>query len=152
MKSIAIALALFLSASVGFSQCLMKSISANKEMHASSFVIIGTVTSAHAVPEAWDFLDGMDYTVHVDRVLHGHPDRAMYTIFSENIPNSFKMTPGMHYVLYVHPKYDRYEVSNCGNSHPTSEMEASTGKPFTPPDHGVVGTMLASSTHYLFGY
>lgn len=152
MKSLAIALVLCLSTAVGYSQCTVRSISASKEMHASAFVIIGTVSAAHAVPETWDFLDGVDYTVRVDRVLHGHPDRAVYTIFSENIPNAFRMTPGMHYVLYVHPKYDRYEVSNCGNSHPTGESEDSAGKAFTPPDHGVVASAFAASSHYLFGY
>ena len=31
------------------------------------------------------------------------------------------MSVGKHYVLYVQPQYDRYEVNNCGNSHQTDE-------------------------------
>lgn len=152
MKGLAITLVLFLSAAAGYSQCTAVSLPAGEELHASSFVIVGAVTGVEAVPETWDFLDGTSYTVRVDRVLHGHPHRAVYNIFSENVPNAFKMSPGMHYVLYVHPQYDRYEVTNCGNSHPTGEIEAATGKPFTPPDHGAVGTVLTASTRYLFGY
>jgi hypothetical protein len=94
-------------------------------MHAASAVIVGTVTAAKPVPEAWDFLDGVNYTVRVDSVLHGKTHREEYTVFSENGPGFFGMTVGRHYVLYLTPHYDRYEVNNCGNSHQTDELQPS---------------------------
>jgi hypothetical protein len=125
VKQFAIALVMILSAATGYSQCANR-VTAHAEMRASSAVIVGTVTAAIPVSETWDFLDGINYTVHVDSVLHGKANRAEYTVFSENVPNAFDMSIGSHYVLYLQPKYDRYHVDGCGNSHPTDEMRAST--------------------------
>ncbi len=125
MKQFAIALVLILSSAAGFSQCTANRVTARKEMHLSSVVIVGTVTAVVPVTESWDFFDGVDYTVHVDSVIHGKTHRSEYTIFSENIPNAYDMTVGRHYVLYVQPHYDRYQVDSCGNSHQTEELEAS---------------------------
>ena len=128
MKQFAIALVLILSTATGYSQCA-KRVTAHSEMRASSAVIVGTVMAAIPVAETWDFLDGINYTVHVDSVLHGKTHRSEYTVFSENIPSAFDMAVGKHYVLYLQPKYDRYHVNGCGNSHPTEEMEASSEGP-----------------------
>jgi hypothetical protein len=125
VKQFAIALVLVLSAATGFSQCANR-VTARAEIHASSAVIVGTVMAAIPVAESWDFLDGIDYTVRVDSVLHGKADRSEYTVFSENVPVTFDMEVGKHYVLYLQPQYDRYQVNACGNSHPTEELEAST--------------------------
>jgi hypothetical protein len=125
MKTFAIALALSLGATTGFAQCSAKRVSSHKEAHLSSAVVLGTVTAATPVPEAWDFLDGINYTVHVDSKLRGkaHADTDL-TVFSENTPNFFKMYVGQQYVLYLQPKYGRYQVDSCGNSHETNEVEA----------------------------
>jgi hypothetical protein len=133
MKTFAIASVLCLSAATGFAQCTVKHVSPRKEAHMSSAVVVATVTAATPVPESWDFLDGVNYTVHVDAKLHGkaHANRDM-TIFSENVPNDFKMEVGEKYVLYLQPKYDRYQVTGCGNSHATDEvMTAKQSKPAT---------------------
>ena len=125
MKQIAIVLVLILGAATGFSQCNAHRVTARNEMHSSSVVIVGTVTAVVPVAASWDFLNGVNYIVHVDSVIHGKTHGNEYTVFSEDIPNAFNMTVGGHYVLYVQPHYDRYEINSCGNSHQTEEQEAS---------------------------
>jgi hypothetical protein len=90
----------------------------------SSAVVVGTVTSATPVPEAWDFLDGVNYTVHIDSKLHGkaRPNSEL-TVFSENSPRSFGMFVGQQYVLYLEPQWGRYQIDNCGNSHAKDQIE-----------------------------
>jgi hypothetical protein len=65
----------------------------------------------------------VNYTVTVNSKLHGkaHPNAVM-TVFSENIPDNFEMHVGQQYELYLQPKYGRYEVDSCGNSHATDEV------------------------------
>jgi hypothetical protein len=118
VKKLAIALILCLSAANGFSQCRTNRVSARKEMHMASAVFVGTVTAAQPVPEAWDFLDGVNYTVRVDSKIHGkaRPNTEV-TVFSENSPRFFPMYVGQQYVLYLQPQYGRNQVDNCGNSH-----------------------------------
>jgi hypothetical protein len=125
VKKLAIAMVLCLSAASGFAQCSASRVSAHKEAHMSSAVVMATVTAATPVPESWDFLDGVNYTVHVDSKLHGkaHANTEL-TIFSENSPHFFAMYVGQQYVLYLQPMYGRYQVDNCGNSHATDEVEA----------------------------
>jgi hypothetical protein len=124
MKTFPIAMVLFFSAATGFAQCSANRVSAHKEAHMSSAVVVATVTAATPVPEAWDFLDGVNYTVHVDSKLHGKARaNSQLTVFSENIPQSFAMYVGQQYVLYLQPKYDRFEVNNCGNSHAADQVE-----------------------------
>lgn len=129
MKKLSIALVLLLCAASGYSQCVSQRVSARKEMHQSAVVIVGTVLQARPVAESWDFLDGVDYTVRVDSVIHGKALHEQYTVFSENSPRLFAMTVGDHYVLYLQPQYDRYQVDNCGNSHRTEGLEASIKQP-----------------------
>ena len=137
MKKLAIALLLCLSAANGFSQCKTNRVSARKEMHMASAVVLGTVTAAQPVPEAWDFLDGVNYTVRVDSKIHGkaHANTEV-TVFSENSPRFFAMYVGQQYVLYVQPQYGRNQVDNCGNSHPTTNDSASTKQPRTVASRG----------------
>jgi len=71
VKKLAIVSILCLSAASAFSQCKTERVSAREEMHKASAVVLGTVTAAQPVPEAWDFLDGVNYTVHVDAKIHG---------------------------------------------------------------------------------
>jgi len=124
VKRLTTALVLCLSAVSGFSQCSANRVSAHKEAHMSSAVVVATVTAATPVPEAWDFLDGVDYTVHIDEKLHGKVHhKTDLTIFSENSPRFFAMYVGQQYVLYLQPQWGRYQVDNCGNSHPTTELE-----------------------------
>jgi hypothetical protein len=91
----------------------------------ASAVVVGTVTGAQPVPEAWDFLDGVNYTVRVDAKIRGkvHPN-AEVTVFSENSPRFFAMYVGQQYVLYLQPQYGRNQVDNCGNSHQTTGSES----------------------------
>jgi hypothetical protein len=126
VKNVAIVLVLVLSAATGFSQCRGNRPTARHEMHAASAVIVGTVTAAEPVAEAWDFLDGISYTVRVDSVLHGKAHRDQFKVFSENSPEFFGMTVGKSYVLYLTPHYDRYEINNCGNSRQLEDLVAST--------------------------
>ncbi|HTZ56639.1 MAG TPA: hypothetical protein VMB49_01015 [Acidobacteriaceae bacterium] len=124
MKKFAIAMVLCLSAASGLAQCSTNRISARKEAHMSSAVVVATVTAATPVPEAWDFLDGVNYTVHIDTKIHGKARRnTELTVFSENSPRFFAMYVGQQYVLYLQPMYGRYQVDNCGNSHATDEIE-----------------------------
>jgi len=124
MKNFAIAMVLSLSAATGFAQCSVSRVSAHKEAQMSSAVVVATVTAATPVPEAWDFLDGINYTVHVDTKLRGkaHANTEM-TVFSENSPHFFPMYVGQQYVLYLQPQYGRYLVDICGNSHAADEIE-----------------------------
>ncbi|MGC2401179.1 MAG: hypothetical protein WA510_15405 [Acidobacteriaceae bacterium] len=125
MKNIATAMVLCLGAATGFAQCSSDRVSTHKEAHLSSAVIVATVTAATAVPEAWDFLDGVNYTVRVDSKLHGKARaKSELTVFSENSPRFFPMYVGQQYVLYLQPQYGRYQVDNCGNSHATEELES----------------------------
>jgi hypothetical protein len=98
-------------------------------MHMASAVVVGTVTEAQPVPEAWDFLDGVNYTVRVDSKIRGkvHPNTEV-KVFSENSPRFFPMYVGQQYVLYLQPQYGRNQVDNCGNSHQTSGSESAATK------------------------
>ena len=129
MKKLAIALFLCLNAATGFAQCKTDRVSAHKEMHMASAVVVGTVTAAQPVAESWDFLDGVNYTVRVDSKIRGkvHPNTEV-TVFSENSPRFFPMYVGQQYVLYLQPQYGRNEVDNCGNSHQTSGSESASTK------------------------
>jgi len=122
VKNFVIASILCLSAVSGFSQCRTNRVSAHKEMHMASSVFVGTVTAAQPVPEAWDFLDGVNYTVRIDSKIHGKArTNTEVTVFSENSPRFFPMYVGQQYVLYLQPEYGRYQVDNCGNSHAIDE-------------------------------
>jgi hypothetical protein len=129
VKKLAIALILCLSAANGFSQCRTDRVSAHKEMHMASAVVVGTVTAAQPVAETWDFLDGVNYTIRVDSKIHGkaRPNTEV-TVFSENSPRFFAMYVGQQYVLYLQPQFGRNEVDNCGNSHPTNGSESASTK------------------------
>jgi hypothetical protein len=129
VKNFAIALILCLSAANGFSQCKTERVSAHKEMHMASSVFVGTVTAAQPVPETWDFLDGVNYTVRVDSKIHGkaHANTEV-TVFSENSPRFFAMYVGQQYVLYLQPQYGRLQVDNCGNSHATTSDDSASSK------------------------
>src|ERR1700753_586943 len=109
MNYFSAATVLLLGSSVGaFAQCSNHPMSAHKEASMSSAVVVATVTAATPVPEAWDFLDGVNYTIHVDSKIHGHARaNTQLTVFSENIPNNFEMYVGHQYVLYLQPQYDR---------------------------------------------
>jgi hypothetical protein len=132
VKNFVIASILCLSAVSGFSQCRTNRVSAHKEMHMASSVFVGTVTAAQPVPEAWDFLDGVNYTVRIDAKIHGKARaNTEVTVFSENSPRFFPMYVGQQYVLYLQPEYGRNQVDNCGNSHAIDEdtSNASTKQP-----------------------
>jgi hypothetical protein len=125
VKNFAIAMVLGLTATTSFAQCNANRVSSHKEKQMSEAVVLATVTAATPVPEAWDFLDGVNYTVHIDEKLHGKAkSNTEVTVFSENSTHFFPMYVGQQYVLYLQPQYGRYQVDNCGNSHATDEIEA----------------------------
>ena len=129
MKNFAIALILCLSAANGFSQCKTERVSTHKEMHMASSVFVGTVTAAEPVPETWDFLDGVNYTVRVDSKIRGKAQpNTEVTVFSENSPRFFAMYVGQQYLLYLQPQYGRFQVDNCGNSHATTPDNSASTK------------------------
>lgn len=129
MKKLAIATILCLSAVSGFSQCKTERVSAHKEMQQAAAVVVGTVTAAQPVPEAWDFLDGVNYTVRVDSKIRGKVRvNSEVTVFSENSPRFFPMYVGQQYVLYLQPQWGRNQVDNCGNSHQMNSSESASSK------------------------
>ncbi len=129
MKKLAIAMIICLSAVRGFSQCKTERVSAHKEMQMAAAVVVGTVTAAQPVPEAWDFLDGVNYTIRVDSKIRGkvHTNEEV-TVFSENSPRFFPMYVGQQYVLYLQPQWGRNQVDNCGNSHQTTSNDSASSK------------------------
>ena len=128
MKKLAIGMILCLSSVYGFAQCKTERVSAHKEMSMASAVVVGTVTAAQPVPEAWDFLDGVNYTIHVDTKIRGKVRTSEVTVFSENSPRFFPMYVGQQYVLYLQPQYGRNQVDNCGNSHQMTSMDSASAK------------------------
>ena len=124
MKNLLVAFALVLSSAAAFGQCRTNHMTVSDELHTSGETIVGTVQGAQNAPDSSFHLDGVNYVVKVDRVLHGklmHTD--VVTIFSENSPDKFPMQVGKQYLLFVHLDYNRYTVDNCGNS---GLLEAST--------------------------
>jgi hypothetical protein len=137
VKKLAIAVIVCLSVAHGFAQCKTERVSERKEMHMASAVVVGTVTAAQPVPESWDFLDGVNYTVRIDSKIRGKAKtNTEVTVFSENSPRFFAMYVGQQYVLYLQPQYGRNQVDNCGNSHPTTDDSASTKQPRTVATRG----------------
>ena len=137
MKKLAIAVIVCLSGAHGFAQCKTERVSERKEMRMASAVVVGTVTAAQPVPESWDFLDGVNYTVRIDAKIRGKAKaNTEVTVFSENSPRFFAMYVGQQYVLYLQPQYGRNEVDNCGNSHATTDDSASAKQPRTVASRG----------------
>ena len=122
MKKLAIAMILCLSAASGFSQCRTDRVSAHKEKQLASSVIVGTVTAASPVPEAWDFLDGVNYTVRIDAKIHGKARaNTEVTVFSEHSEDGFNLQSGKQYLLFLNNNYQHWIVNKCGNSGPLDE-------------------------------
>jgi hypothetical protein len=137
VKKLAIVSILCLSVAQGFSQCKTQRVSERKEMHTASAVVVGTVTAAQPVPESWDFLDGVNYTVRIDSKIHGKAKaNTDVTVFSENSPRFFPMYVGQQYILYLQPQYGRNQVDNCGNSRATTDNSASAKQPKTVATRG----------------
>ncbi|HEX6495827.1 MAG TPA: hypothetical protein VF018_10110 [Acidobacteriaceae bacterium] len=117
MKTFIISLAVAAASATCLAQCQSNRISLNQELHETGNTIVATVEAAVPVPDSSFHLDGINYIVHVDRVLKGRMiDRDVVDIFSENSPTKFPMQIGKQYLLFVHRNYDDYEVDNCGNS------------------------------------
>ncbi len=117
MKTLFVASALILSAASAMAQCRTNHVTVSDELHTSGETLVGTVTDAQNAPDSSFHLDGVNYVVKVDRVLHGKMlGTDTVTIFSENSPEKFPMQVGKQYLLFVHLNYNRYEIDNCGNS------------------------------------
>lgn len=114
MKRSATVLVCMLSATACFAVCRTTP-PVPDEMSLSNAVIIGTVTESRLVPQAWDSLDGTEYTVHIDKKVKGKPSGEI-TIFSEHSDNSLKMQSGRQYLLFLTNENTRWSVNKCGNS------------------------------------
>ncbi len=109
--------ALTFSAAVASAQCRATRMTISDELHNSGETIVATVQDAQSAPDSSFHMDGVNYIVKVDRVLHGRMLRTdTVSIFSENSPEKFPMQIGKQYLLFVHLDYNRYEVDSCGNS------------------------------------
>jgi hypothetical protein len=109
----------FAVASVGtcMAQCQDSRLTVSQELHDSGATLVGTVEAARPVPDSSFHMDGVNYIVHVDRMIKGKVvSTENVNIFSENSPTKFPMQVGKQYLLFVHLNYNTYEVDNCGNS------------------------------------
>ncbi len=105
------------SAATCMAQCQGSRVSVSQEIHEAGSTLVGTVEYAQAVPDSSFHMDGVNYTVHVDRVIKGKLiSTDVVKVFSENSPTKFPMQVGKQYLLFVHLNYNTYEVDNCGNS------------------------------------
>ena len=117
MKTLLVSLAIAASSATCLAQCQSDRISVNHELKEAGTTMIATVQAAQEVPDSSFHLDGIDYVVHVDRVIKGRMIKTdVVHIFSENSPTKFPMQVGKQYVLFVHRNFNDYEVDNCGNS------------------------------------
>lgn len=118
MKNLIVSLAFAaLTATTCMAQCQGNRLTVSQELHDSGATIVGTVYAAAPVPDSSFHMDGVNYVVHVDRLLKGRMvSTDQVNIFSENSPTKFPMQVGKQYVLFVHLNYNTYEVDNCGNS------------------------------------
>jgi hypothetical protein len=117
MKNTLVVAALVLSGAVASAQCGARRVSVSEELHSAGETMVGTVEGAQAVPDSSFHMDGVNYLVRVDHVLHGKMvESSRVNVFSENSPDRFPMQVGQQYLLFVHLDYNRYEVDNCGNS------------------------------------
>ncbi len=105
------------SAATCLAQCQGNRVSVSQEIHEAGSTIVGTVEYAQPTPDSSFHLDGVNYTIHVDRVIKGKlVSTDVMKVFSENSPTKFPMQVGKQYLLFVHLNYNTYEVDNCGNS------------------------------------
>lgn len=88
-----------------------------QEYKQSPVVIVGTVESARPVPQSWDMFDGTNFTIHIDQKVKGHQSGEI-VVFSERTDDRFPLRIGTQYLLFLHEKYDRWQVNTCGNSSP----------------------------------
>lgn len=117
MKSFVVTLAVAAASATCLAQCQSNRITISQELHDAGTTMVGTVEAAQPVPDSSFHLDGIDYVVHVDRVIKGRMITTdVVHIFSENSPTKFPMQTGKQYLLFVHRNYNDYEVDNCGNS------------------------------------
>lgn len=117
MKHLIVSLAIAAAAVPCLGQCQADRISLNQELRGAGTTVVGTVEAAIPVPDSSFHLDGIDYIVHVDRVIKGRTiDSDVVHVFSENSPSKFPMQSGKQYLLFLHRNYNTYEVDNCGNS------------------------------------
>ena len=117
MKTLFVSLAIAAASATCLAQCQSNRISLNQELKDAGTTMVATVEAAQPVPDSSFHLDGIDYVVHVDRVIKGRMiDTDVVHIFSENSPTKFPMQSGKQYLLFVHRNFNDYEVDNCGNS------------------------------------
>lgn len=117
MKYWIISLAIAAASATALAQCQADRISLNQELHDAGTTLVGTVEAAAPVPDSSFHMDGIDYVVHVDRIIKGRMiESSDVHVFSENSPSKFPMQTGKQYLLFLHRDYNTFEVDNCGNS------------------------------------
>ncbi len=95
----------------------------DEERKLAQVVIIGTVESSTQVPQAWDSLDGVNYTVHIDQKVKGKHTGEII-VFSEHSEDGFHLKEGERYLLFLNNDYKHWVVNKCGNSGPVDEESA----------------------------
>ena len=117
MKAIITSIFFVASTITGAAQCRTSHVPLKHELKSSGETIVATVEGAQSTPGSSFHMDGVNYSIKVDKVLEGHMlQHDSVTVFSENSPAVFPMQVGKQYLLFVHLDYNRYEVDNCGNS------------------------------------
>ena len=107
----------------GFLCGLRQHTAVDQERKISQVVILGTVESSRQVPQAWDSLDGVEYTVHIDQKVKGKQTGEI-TVFSEHSEDGYPMESGKRYLLFLNNNYQHWIVNKCGNSGPVDEESA----------------------------
>jgi hypothetical protein len=94
------------------------------ERKQSQAIVVGTVESRRQVPQAWDSLDGIEYTVHIDQKVKGKKSDEI-NVFSERGEDAFTMEDGKRYLLFLNNNdFKHWVVNKCGNSGPVDEENA----------------------------
>ena len=123
MKRIVTVAACFSCATAAFAACATTT-PVDTERKLSDVVIVGTVESLRQVPQKWDSLDGVAYTVHIDQKVKGKRTGEI-EIFNEHSENGFTMEQGKRYLLFLNnDDFQHWVVNKCGNSGPVDENSA----------------------------
>ena len=111
-----------LSATASFAACASTT-PVDQERKLTQVVVIGTVESSRQIPQAWDSLDGVEYSVHIDQKIKGKQTGDI-AVFSEHSEDGYPLESGKRYLLFLNNNYQHWVVNKCGNSGPIDEESA----------------------------
>jgi hypothetical protein len=122
LKRVITALACVFCTTASFAACASTT-PVDEERKLAQVIIVGTVESSRQVPQHWDSLDGVDYTVHIDQRVKGKLSGEI-TVFSEHSEDGFALEQGKRYLLFLNNNYQHWIVNKCGNSGAVDEESA----------------------------